>query len=250
MVAALPPSFWPILLGVLGAVFGSFIATLAIRWPQGRSIAVGRSMCDACGWTLGATELVPLVSFGLLRGRCRGCGARIARGHVVTEALGLAIGVTAGLVAPGWEGVAGAACGWVLLALGAIDLATFWLPDRLTVTLAVVALVGGIARSEPDLSARLIGGVAGFGSLWLVAALYRRVRGRIGLGGGDPKLFGAIGLWLGWRDLPLVLLLASLAGLLAVAAMIATGRRPTATDRLPLGTLLAAAAFLCWTLSV
>ncbi|KQM18015.1 peptidase A24 [Sphingomonas sp. Leaf24] len=250
MVAALPPSFWPILLGVLGAVFGSFIATLVIRWPQGRSIAVGRSACDGCGRVLGATELVPLVSFGLLRGKCRGCGARIARGHVVTEALGLAIGVTAGLVAPGWEGVAGAACGWVLLALGAIDLAAFWLPDRLTGTLAVVALAGVVVGSEPDLPTRLIGGIAGFGSLWLVAALYRRVRGRIGLGGGDPKLFGAIGLWLGWRDLPLVLLLASLAGLLAVATMVATGRGPTATDRLPLGTLLAAAAFLCWTLSV
>lgn len=84
--------------------------------------------------------------------------------------------------------------------------------------------------------------------LWLVAALYRSLRGRVGLGGGDPKLFGAIGLWLGWRALPQVLLVAALAGLAIVLAMALAGRRVTATDRLPLGTLLAGAAFLCWAL--
>lgn len=250
MSVALPFPFWPVLLGILGAVFGSFIATLAIRWPEGRSVATGRSACDACGRTLRAVELVPLASYLLLRGRCGGCGARIAIRHVVIEALGLAIGVSAGLAAPGGAGVAAAACGWLLLALGAIDLAAFWLPDRLTIALALVALAGGVAGIAPDLSARAIGGVAGFGGLWLVAAAYRRVRGRIGLGGGDPKLFGAIGLWLGWRALPLVLLIASLVGLSVVLVLAAGGRRPAATDRLPLGTLLAGAAWLCWIGSV
>ncbi len=189
---------------------------------------------------------MPVVSFVALRGRCRTCGARIAAGHVVTELLGAGIGIAAGLVAPGWEGVAGAACGWLLLALGAIDLAAFWLPDVLTGALAVVALGGGLAGFAPSLPDRLIGGAAGFAALWLVAAGYRRVRGRIGLGGGDPKLFGAIGLWLGWRALPMVLLIASMAGLAVVAIMAIAGRRIAAADRLPLGTLLAGAAFLCW----
>lgn len=246
MYPALPPVFWPILLGVLGAVFGSFIATVAIRWPAGRSALAGRSACDGCGRTLTAAELVPLLGFVALRGRCRTCGSRIAARHVVTELLGAAIGVVAGLVAPGWEGVAGAACGWLLLALGAIDLAAFWLPDELTGALAVVALGGGLAGLGVDLQARLIGGVAGFGVLWLVAAIYRRARGRVGLGGGDPKLFGAIGLWLGWRALPQVLLIAALAGLAVVIAIRLAGHRVTAADRLPLGTLLAGAAFLCW----
>lgn len=250
MSPALPPPFWPILLGILGAVFGSFIATLAIRWPQGRSVAAGRSACDRCGRVLGATELVPLASFLLLRGRCRSCGSPIAVGHVATEALGMAIGVAAGAIAPGWDGVAGATCGWLLLALGAIDLAAFWLPDRLTATFAVVALAGGVAGIAPDLNARLIGGFGGFAALWLVALLYQRLRGRVGLGGGDPKLFGAIGLWLSWRALPSVLLIAALAGLAVVLAMAAVGRRPAATDRLPLGTFLAAAAILCWMLSI
>ncbi len=248
MSSALPPAFWPILLGMLGAVFGSFIATIAIRWPAGRSVSTGRSACDGCARTLAAWELVPVLSFVALRGRCRTCGTQIAPGHVVTELLGAGIGVVAGLTAPGWEGVAGAACGWLLLALGAIDLAAFWLPDVLTASLAVVALTGGVAGFGADLSARLIGGIAGFGVLWLVAALYRSLRGRVGLGGGDPKLFGAIGLWLGWRALPQVLLVAALAGLAIVLAMALAGRRVTATYRLPLGTLLAGAAFLCWAL--
>jgi leader peptidase (prepilin peptidase)/N-methyltransferase len=249
MLSALPPIVWPVLLGVLGAVFGSFIATLAIRWPQGRSVAVGRSACDGCGRTLRATELLPVASFVALRGRCSRCGTRIAPSHVVTELLGTAIGVIAGLVAPGFDGVAGAVCGWLLLALGAVDLAAFWLPDRLTLTLAIAALVGGMAGAAPDMTDRLMGGAGGFVTLWLIAALYRQIRGRTGLGGGDPKLFGAIGLWLGWRALPVVLLVASLAGLAVVLVMAVAGRRPTTTDRLPLGTLLAGAAFLCWALS-
>ncbi|WP_294319074.1 A24 family peptidase [uncultured Sphingomonas sp.] len=245
-MSAVPPSLWPILLGIVGAVFGSFIATVAIRWPAGRSVLAGRSACDGCGRTLTAFELVPLLSFVALRGRCRTCGTRIAPGHVVTEILGAGIGIVAGMVAPGAEGVAGAACGWLLLALGAIDLAALWLPDALTGALAVVAIAGGAAGLGVDLHARLIGGIAGFGVLWLVAELYRRVRGRIGLGGGDPKLFGAIGLWLGWRALPQVLLFAALTGLAVVLALTLAGRRMTANDRLPLGTLLAGAAFLCW----
>lgn len=246
MVSALPPAYWPILLGIVGAVLGSFIATVAIRWPAGRSVSAGRSACDGCGRTLAAWELVPLLSFILLRGRCRTCGARIAPGHVATELLGTGIGVVAGLVEPGGAGVAGAACGWLLLALGAVDLAAFWLPDILTASLAAVALAGGFAGFGPDLEARLIGGVAGFGVLWLVALLYRRLRGRTGLGGGDPKLFGAIGLWLGWRALPQVLLIAAVTGLAVVLVTALAGRRVTATDWLPLGTLLAGAAFLCW----
>ncbi|MGN5373935.1 prepilin peptidase [Sphingomonas hankookensis] len=245
MSSMLPLPFWPILLGISGAVFGSFIATIAIRWPEGRSALHGRSACDGCGRGLAWFELVPVAGFVALRGRCRTCGARIAAGHVVTELLGAAVGIVAGLVAPGWEGVAGAACGWLLLALGAIDLAAFWLPDVLTGALAVAALGGGLAGFAPSLPDRLIGGAAGFGALWLVAAGYRRARGRIGLGG-DPKLFGAIGLWLGWRALPPVLLIASATGLAAVAVMAIAGRRIAVTDRLPLGPLLAGAAYLCW----
>ncbi len=249
-VTLVPHVFWPILLGTVGAVFGSFIATLAIRWPQGRSVTRGRSMCDACGTVICARDLIPIVGFVLRRGRCAGCDARIAPSHVVVELLGLGIGVMAGLVAPGMTGVAGAVFGWLLLALGAIDLAAFWLPDRLTGTLAAAGLASGLAGVPPGLDARLCGGAAGFGSLWLVAFAYRRVRGRTGLGGGDPKLFGAIGLWLGWAALPGVLLVACVAGLAVVLAARIAGRAMTSDTRLPLGTLLAGAAFAIWAITV
>lgn len=246
----LPPAFWPILLGILGAVFGSFIATLAIRWPEGRSVAQGRSMCDGCGMTIRARDLIPIVGFAVRWGRCAGCGERIAPSHVAIELLGLGIGVVAGLVAPGVGGIAGAVFGWLLLALGAVDLAAFWLPDRLTGTLAAAGLVSAVAGIPPAPDARLWGGAAGFGSLWLVAFAYRRLRGRTGLGGGDPKLFGAIGLWLGWAALPGVLLAACVAGLAVVLAARIAGRAMRADTRLPLGTLLAGAAFAVWAITV
>ncbi|MCW3838064.1 prepilin peptidase [Sphingomonas canadensis] len=237
---------WPVLLGVVGAVFGSFIATVAVRWPEGRSALAGRSACDGCGKSLRAHELVPLLSYLLLRGRCAACGAAIRPAHPAIELIGLAIGLGAGIAAPGIEGAAGAAFGWLLLALGALDLAAFWLPNLLTGALAALGLAGALAGIGPPLEPRLIGGAAGFLSLWAVAAGYRAMRGRDGLGGGDPKLFGAIGLWLGWRMLPLVLLGACLLAFAAILALSLRGRRPAMGDRMPLGVFLAAAAWIAW----
>lgn len=244
----MPDWAWPVLLGVLGLVFGSFIATVAVRWPAGRSALEGRSECDACGKALGAHELAPVLSYAVLRGRCAGCGAAIRPSHPAIELVGLAIGAGAGLAAPGVTGAAGAVFGWLLLALGALDLLAFWLPNALTGLLAAAGLADYWIEGTgfPALDDRLIGGAGGFAALWLVAEGYRRLRGRVGLGGGDPKLFGAIGLWLGWEALPLVLLAACLIGLSAVLGLRLGGRRLAATDRLPLGTMLAAAAWMLW----
>jgi leader peptidase (prepilin peptidase)/N-methyltransferase len=231
---------------VLGLVFGSFIATVALRWPAGRSALRGRSACDACGKTLHWHELVPVLSWAAQRGRCRSCGAAIAPLHVAVELIGGAIGVAAGLVSPDGAGVAGAVFGWLLLALGALDLTAFWLPNLLTGALAAAGLATGALGLAPALEDRLIGGAAGFGALWLVARAYRAVRGREGLGGGDPKLFGAIGLWLGWRALPVTLLLACGIGLIAVVALRLAGHRVARSDRLPFGVLLALAAYPMW----
>ncbi|TKD50136.1 prepilin peptidase [Sphingomonas baiyangensis] len=232
---------WPLSLGLLGLVFGSFIATLAIRWPAGRSIARGRSACDGCGATLGPGELVPVLSHVIQRGRCRHCGTPIAHSHLAIELLGCAVGLAAGIAAPGIEGAAGAVFGWLLLALAATDAVAFWLPDRLTATLALAGLGAGALGLGAPLGDRLIGAAAGFAVLALAAAAYRLMRGRTGLGGGDPKLFGAIGLWLGWRALPAVLLVAALLGIAWAMA-----RAMRADARLPLGTLLAIAAFGYW----
>ncbi|WNO52932.1 prepilin peptidase [Stakelama saccharophila] len=240
------PVWWMAALGALGLVFGSFIATVAIRWPEGRSALKGRSECDGCGRTLTVAELIPVGSYVAQRGRCRACGAAIGRLHPVVELLGLATGLVAAAVAPDWTGVAGAIFGWLLLTLAVLDLRAFWLPDLLTGALALAGLTTGLLGLAPSTQDRLIGGIAGFAVLWAVAALYRNLRGREGLGGGDAKLMGAIGLWLGWRDLPLVLFTACMIGLVAALVILARRGRLSATDQLPLGMLLALAAFPCW----
>ena len=236
---------WAIALGVLGAIIGSFVAALVIRWRDDRSVMHGRSACDSCGMTLGPAELVPLVSALVLRGRCRTCGTPIAPLHWRIELAAFAIGAVSGWVVAGPAALAGAVFGWLLLALGTLDLIAFWLPDRLTATLA---LAGAVTASwfDPAPLDRAIGGAVGFGALWTIAALYRRVRGRDGMGGGDPKLFGAIGLWLGWQMLPAVLLIASMAGLGAAMATHLRGRAVAADTALPFGTLLAIAAYPAW----
>uniref|UniRef100_UPI003593B86C prepilin peptidase n=1 Tax=Blastomonas sp. TaxID=1909299 RepID=UPI003593B86C len=174
---------------------------------------------------------------------CARCGASIGRDALWIELLAASIGALAMAVQPGWEGVALAAFGWLLLPLAWLDLRHFWLPHRLTALLALGGIVSGLAGLAPALTERLIGGIAGFALLWLVAWGYRRARGHDGMGGGDPWLMGAIGLWLGWQALPMVLLGASGLGLIVALVMQRRGGNVTAASRFPLGTLLAIAAW-------
>ncbi|EZP55325.1 prepilin peptidase [Sphingomonas sp. RIT328] len=237
---------WALALGGLGAIFGSFIAALVIRWPAGRSVLQGRSACDACERTLSPLELVPIVSFLAQRGRCRACGARIEPTHLWIELAAVAIGAAAGAVAPGWGGIAGATFGWLLLALAALDIVALWLPDRLTALLAAAGLASGLTDLPPGWTDRLIGGGAGYGALAAIAWGYKAWRGHDGMGGGDPKLFGAIGLWLGWRMLPAVLVIASLVGLGVALFARVTGRAIARDTALPFGALLGVAAYPAW----
>ncbi|HEX8383834.1 MAG TPA: prepilin peptidase [Sphingomonas sp.] len=237
----------PFLLALLGAIIGSFLATLAVRWPRDRSVLTGRSACDGCGRTLAPRDLVPIASALLSRGRCRTCGESIDPIHWQVELACAGVGLGAGLVAADpLHALAGAIFGWLLVTLAALDWRDFWLPDRLTGLLALAGLTAGVIGLTPGLDERLIGGVAGFAVLWAIARGYRLIRGRDGMGGGDSKLFGAIGLWLGWRILPSVLLLAGLVGLGVILFRRLTGRAVARDDALPLGTLLAVAAYPAW----
>lgn len=227
---------------VLGAIIGSFLATIVVRWPHGESVLRGRSRCDGCGRTLSALELLPILSALAQRGRCRSCGATIDRDHLTIELGAAVIGAAAFGLAPGLAGAGWAVFGWLLLTLAALDLRHLWLPDRLTAPLAALGLAfGGITTGAWPLD-RLIGAVAGFASLWAIGAAYRRVRGQDGLGLGDAKLLGAIGAWLGWLALPFVLLAASVLGLIAAALSGGLLR-----DRaVPFGAALAAGALPGW----
>ncbi|HYI42846.1 MAG TPA: prepilin peptidase, partial [Sphingomicrobium sp.] len=100
---------------VLGAIVGSYVATLCLRWPRGAQASTGRSRCDACGRTLEPLELVPVLSALAARGRCRSCGARIDRFHLRVELAAAAIGALALLISPDLRGAALALFGWLLL---------------------------------------------------------------------------------------------------------------------------------------
>lgn len=234
----------PTFLALLGACWGSFAATLSDRWPQGRSIVQPRSHCEACQRTLAVRELIPVLSYIIARGRCCHCETPISRRYPLIEIASAGIGLVSGLLLPSPDSFWVAALGWQLLLLAVLDAEHFWLPNPLVGLLAAsglgVAALGGPER----LLTALIGAAAGFTVLFAIAYLYKRIRGRTGLGGGDPKLFGAIGAWVGWQALPIVLLIG--AGLGIAFAIFEAIRDGGVTKggaiwqrRLPLGTCLA-----------
>ena len=140
-----------------------------------------------------------------------------------------------------------AAClGWWLLLAAVVDGRHFWLPDWLTLPLLAAGLAVTALLDRTALIDHLIGAAAGFAVLWGLAALYRRTRGREGLGGGDFRLLAAAGAWVGWMGLPSVLLRASVAGLSLVLARLALKQAVSGQDRLPFGVFLALGIWMTW----
>lgn len=238
-----------ILAALAGAAIGSFFGTALVRLPEGRSILAGRSACDTCEAPIAARDLVPLASWLVLRGKCRGCGAPIGVWQPVAETGGALIGGAAILLAPPGLAVPAMLLGWQLLLLALIDARHLWLPRSLTALLAasgagLAIWRGWQAASLDPLITAAVGGAIGFVMLWAVARGYRLVRGREGMGGGDPPLLGAIGLWVGPMGAIGTVIGASLIGLVAALVML-LARRPVAADTaLPLGTLMATAGWI------
>lgn len=227
---------------LVGLILGSFTATLVLRWPAGRSV-FGRSQCDGCERALGPLDLVPLVSAFAQRGRCRGCGAPIDPFHMQVELASGLIGALALAIMPGVAGWLWALFGWLLLPLALLDARHMWLPDRLNALLAIIGLLLAgplLGTAMPD---RWIGALVGGAALALVALLFKRLRGKDGMGGGDPKLMAAAGAWLGWQALPLMLLIASVGGLAWALATQGKGDRPLSLRAIPFGVFMAVAAW-------
>ena len=237
----------PLLLALFGLIVGSFIAAVSVRLPRDEGFVSGRSRCMSCERPLKAWHLVPVVSWLALRGRCGHCGARIAWRYPVIETAAALIGVWAALHGSSWLLVgATAVLGWQLLLIVIIDGENFWLPDGLTLPLIATGLAASwLIGLEPLINAA-IGAGAGFATLWLIGWLYKRVRGRDGLGGGDPFLFAGAGAWVGWMGLPSVLLWASAAGFSVVAARLLMRKAVAGTDRLPMGVFLAVGIWMTW----
>ncbi|MGH2787010.1 MAG: prepilin peptidase [Actinomycetota bacterium] len=214
---------------VLGLIFGSFATVAAHRLPRKESIVKGRSKCPHCGRTITAVDNIPVVSYMVLGGRCRGCGARISLRYPLTEA---AVAVLFALVA--WkfgltaEGVVLAGLFWALVVLSVIDLDHKLLPDKIvypTFVVTWIALIAiAIARDEADRLLDAAIGAAIFGGFFFVVALVYPA----GMGGGDIKLAFVLGTVLGWLDgygLVLVgMFLSFLIGAVAgIAVMMVTG---------------------------
>jgi leader peptidase (prepilin peptidase)/N-methyltransferase len=235
-------------MAVLAAPFaGSFVGVLIRRLPRDRPGLWGRSACEACGHTLGVSEMVPVASFLAQRGRCRACGAPIAPSHLAVELAALAIAaIAAATGAAGWELWEGCALGWTLLALAWIDLEQFWLPDVLTLPLLVAGLLVAWAREPWTLTDRAAGAIAGYLAFRVIGRLYAALRGREGLGQGDAKLLAAAGAWLGWPALPTLVLVAALVAIAMAVAGRRRGAALTGATALPFGPALAAAFWTLW----
>jgi leader peptidase (prepilin peptidase)/N-methyltransferase len=181
--------------------------------PARYNLAVPRSACPQCGHRIGALENIPIVSYLALRGACAACRKPISARYPLVEALG---GVLAACAVwrfgPTWQGAGACVLLWTLIALTFIDFDTQFLPDNLTLPLLWGGLLANLFGLFVPLHDAVIGAIAGYLALWVVYWLFRLVRGKEGMGYGDFKLLAALGAWLGWQMLPLIVLLSSVVG--------------------------------------
>lgn len=208
------------------------------------NLFVPRSHCPACSTPLGAGKLVPLVSWLLLRGRCAACATPIAVRYPLVES-GCAGLFLLCLWRFGPSPLAAATMVFcaILLAAAVIDFETRLLPDALTLPLVWAGLLVALGGGLVPLDDAVIGASAGYLSLWTIHHGFRLITGREGMGYGDFKLFAAIGAWLGWSLLPVILLIAAASAALVTLAAALAGRRD-ARQPLAFGPWLAGAGLL------
>ena len=263
------PWLYIALLTILGLLVGSFLNVVIYRlpimlersWQQeyrdyfGESSAdttpatrfnlmIPRSACPHCGHPISALENIPLVSWLWLRGRCRACQAPISARYPLVELLtGLATACVAWHFNPGWPLYGALGLTWTLIALTFIDLDKMLLPDQLTLPLLwaglLLNLIGGLA----PLQDAVIGAIAGYLILWSLYWTFKLLTGKEGMGYGDFKLLAALGAWLGWQSLPLILILSSMVGAVAGISLMLL-RRHQQGNPIPFGPYLAMAGWI------
>lgn len=267
-----PWLFWPALVFITLCV-GSFLNVVILRLPRmmeqawrqecqalfgdqtngtaasGQDstygIAYPGSHCPKCGNAIRAFDNIPLISWLLLRGRCRHCSTRIPARYPLIEAVTALLSVATVLIlGPSEATLVTLPFVWALIALTVIDLETTLLPDSITLPLLWGGLVASaLGIGQVGLQAAFWGAVAGYLSLWSVYHLFRLLTGKEGMGHGDFKLLGALGAWLGWTMLPAIILLSSLVGAVVGIAMIAI-RGHDRNIPIPFGPYLATAGLI------
>jgi leader peptidase (prepilin peptidase)/N-methyltransferase len=241
MTDTLPPLFGLVAAGALGAIVGSFLNVCIHRLPLGASIVWPSSACPHCKRELSWYENIPVVSYLVLRARCRTCKAPISIRYPFVEAITSAMFVGAWwYFGPGPLLASRLVFGCALIVLFAIDLEHHLLPNAITLPGIVIGFAFSL-MTEPGWMASLIGMLAGGGVLYLIAIIYYRVRHEEGLGMGDPKMLAMVGAFIGWKLTLLTLMLGSLVGTVVGLSLIAAGRG-TMKYALPFGCFLAIGA--------
>jgi len=232
------PAVFPWLCLVAGLCVGSFLNVVIYRLPkimqrdwelqcaelrgepvpeqEPFGLALPRSRCPTCAHPISVLQNIPLASYVALGGKCAACGARISPRYPLIEALsGLAGAFAAWHFGFGLAAFAAMAFLWCMIALSFIDFDTQLLPDSITLPLIWAGLLLNLSGTFTDLGSAVIGATAGYLSLWCVYWGFRFATGKEGMGFGDFKLLAAIGAWLGWQMLPLVVLGSSFVGAVA-----------------------------------
>lgn len=255
---------------LFGLVIGSFLNVVIHRLPkilerqwraecaelQGQpqpdapryNLLSPRSACPQCDHRLSALENIPIVSYLWLRAKCSACGAAISIRYPVVETLsGLLGAYIAWHFGAGWAAITLMVFAWSMIALAFIDLDTFYLPDNITLLLLWLGLVAHALQLLPQLGVSItdavIGAAAGYLCLWSVFWVFKLVTGKEGMGYGDFKLLAAIGAWLGWKALPIVILLSSVVGA-AVGIVLIVLRRQGREVPIPFGPYLVVAGLI------
>jgi leader peptidase (prepilin peptidase)/N-methyltransferase len=227
-------------------------STPAPDLPEGRfDLVAPRSRCPSCGHRITALQNIPVLSYVLLGGKCAGCGSRIALRYPVIELLsGILSGIVAWRFGFGWEAVAGIGMTWALVAISVIDIDHQYIYDNVVLPLLWVGLtlslfhpMAGADTLFVDPKSAIVGALAGYLSLWSVYQLFRLLTGKEGMGYGDFKLLAVFGAWLGWKLLPLIILMSAVVGAVTGIMMIVLKLQERSTP-IPFGPYLAAAGWI------
>jgi leader peptidase (prepilin peptidase)/N-methyltransferase len=227
----------------LGLAVGSFLNVCIHRIPRGGSIASPPSRCPGCGHRLRWYDNVPVLSWAVLRGRCRNCRAPISVRYPLVELATMATFLVH-LYTFDWTLLMAVrlAFACALIVLFAIDLEHHLLPNVITLPGIAAGLVLS-ALVPPGLGDAVFGAILGGGVLWLIGEAYFRYSGQEGMGGGDVKMLAMIGAFLGWKQVLVTLVLSSVAGSIIGLLVVAT-RRGSMKYALPYGTFLAIGALV------
>ena len=224
--------------------------TPAVELPTGRfDLVAPRSRCPACGHTITATQNIPVISYLVLGGKCAGCQAPISRRYPIIELLSAVMtAIVAWRFGFGWEAAAAILMTWALIAISVIDIDHQIIPDSISLPLIWAGLFLSLFHESAgaeilfvDPGTAIAGGLAGYLSLWSIYHLFRLLTG--GMGYGDFKLLAALGAWLGWQMLPLIILLSAFVGAIVGVALIAFKRQDRNVP-IPFGPYLAAAGWI------